>query len=118
MQSAYNSPQEHVDEELARVALMLQRQMHLHWEQGLLPRVKDEFSGTFVSGSEVEALLCGGLPLSQEAEARLLELDFGLAARPFSRLENVEFRLGLDVTGDVQVNTTRHLLYGAVRIVY
>ncbi len=80
MPTAYNSAQEHVDEELSRVALMLQKQMYLHWEQGLLPRMKDEFSGTFVSGGEVEALLSGGRPLSPEAEGRLAELDAALEA--------------------------------------
>ena len=49
---------------------------------------------------------------------RLLELDFGLAARPFSRVESLEFRIGFDVTGDVQAKTERNLLYGAIRIGY
>ncbi len=51
-------------------------------------------------------------------KARLLEMDIGWAARPFLRLQNLEFRLGFDLTGDVQVDTTRNLLYGAVRINY
>jgi hypothetical protein len=54
----------------------------------------------------------------RSVKARLLELDFGLAARPFKRLENLEFRIGFDVTGDVQVNTERNLFYGAIRITY
>jgi hypothetical protein len=49
---------------------------------------------------------------------RLLELDVGLAARPFVRLPNLEFRVGYDITGDVQIDTTRNLVYGAIRIVY
>jgi hypothetical protein len=51
-------------------------------------------------------------------KARLLEMDIGVAARPFMRLQNLEFRLGYDLTGDVQADTTRNLLYGAVRINY
>jgi hypothetical protein len=50
--------------------------------------------------------------------ARLLEMDLGLASRPFRRLPNLEFRIGYDVTSDVQVDSTRNLLYGAIRILY
>jgi hypothetical protein len=49
-------------------------------------------------------------------KSRLLEMDLGIAARPFERLPNLEFRLGYDVTGDVQADTSRNLLYGAIRI--
>lgn len=49
---------------------------------------------------------------------RLLELDAGLATRPFDRFETLEFRLGDDVTEDVKAKTTRNLIYGAVRIGY
>jgi hypothetical protein len=49
---------------------------------------------------------------------KLLELDARFATRPFSQLENLEFRVGNDVTVDVESNTTRDLVYGAVRIGY
>jgi hypothetical protein len=52
------------------------------------------------------------------AKPKLLELDAGFATRPFSQLENLEFRVGNDVTVDVESNTTRDLVYGAVRIGY
>jgi hypothetical protein len=51
-------------------------------------------------------------------KSRLLEMDLGLAVRPFSRLGNLEFRIGYDITGDVQADTTRNLIYGAIRILY
>jgi hypothetical protein len=49
---------------------------------------------------------------------RLLSLDAGLATRPFSQFENLEFRIGNEVTEDVQANTTRDLVYGGVRVAY
>ena len=52
------------------------------------------------------------------AKPRLMEIDGGFATRPFSRFENLEFRAGNDVIMDVQANTTRDLVYGAVRIAY
>jgi hypothetical protein len=55
---------------------------------------------------------------AEHVKARLLEMDLGLAARPFVRLPNLEFRIGYDVIGDVQVDSTRNLLYGAIRILY
>ena len=47
-----------------------------------------------------------------------MEIDGGFATRPFSRFENLEFRAGNDVIMDVQANTTRDLVYGAVRVAY
>jgi hypothetical protein len=52
------------------------------------------------------------------AKPRLMEIDSGFATRPFSRFENLECRAGNDVIMDVQANTTRDLVYGAVRIAY
>lgn len=49
---------------------------------------------------------------------RLLEFDAGWALRPFERFKNVEFRLGSDVTADVQDNVTRDLIYGSIRLGY
>ena len=52
------------------------------------------------------------------AKPRLIELDGGFATRPFTRFENLEFRLGNDVIFDLQANITHDLAYGAVRIGY
>jgi hypothetical protein len=60
----------------------------------------------------------GQFTAERVAKARLLEMDLGLAVRPFSRLPNFEFRIGYDVTGDVQVDSTRNLVYGAIRLLY
>jgi hypothetical protein len=49
---------------------------------------------------------------------RLLELDFGLAMRPFERVPYVEVRVGSDLTTDVKDKVTRDLLYAAVRLTY
>ncbi len=57
----------------------------------------------------------GEFTAEQPIKPRLLEMDVGLAARPFLRLQNLEFRLGIDVTADVQAGPTRDLFYGAVR---
>ncbi|HEX7516657.1 MAG TPA: hypothetical protein VF345_05160 [Chthoniobacterales bacterium] len=50
------------------------------------------------------------------ASARLIIFDAGLAARPFSRIDNLEFRIGNELTADVEANTTRDLTYGAIRL--
>ena len=47
---------------------------------------------------------------------RLITFDAGWAARPFSRFENLEFRIGNEVIADVEDDTTRYLPYGAIRI--
>jgi hypothetical protein len=60
----------------------------------------------------------GTFTAERVVKARLLEMDLGLAARPFLRWQNLEFRLGYDVTGDVQADTTHNLIYGAIRILY
>jgi hypothetical protein len=49
---------------------------------------------------------------------RLLELDAGWALRPFAQFRNLEFRVGSDLTTDLQDNVTRDLVYGAVRLGY
>jgi len=59
-----------------------------------------------------------GQLIAERLKARLLEVDVGLATRPFVRLPNLELRIGYDVTGDVQVDSARNLFYGAVRILY
>jgi hypothetical protein len=49
---------------------------------------------------------------------RLLEFDAGWALRPFERSKYVEFRLGSDLTADVQDRIAHDLLYGSVRLSY
>jgi hypothetical protein len=58
----------------------------------------------------------GRLIAGRPAEVRLLTFDAGIAIRPFPRLQNIELRLGDEVTLDVKANTTRNLPYGAIRI--
>jgi hypothetical protein len=77
----YRNPREHLDDCIALVAQLFERQIVAHWEQGILPRIKDEFSGTFVGGSEVLALLKGGLPATPEGDQRLATLDAAISAR-------------------------------------
>jgi hypothetical protein len=50
------------------------------------------------------------------AKMRLFSLDAGIATRPFARSQSFELRVGNEVTADVQANTTRDLIYGAIRI--
>ena len=57
MARPYASPREQLDAALRLVQKLFERQIHIHWEAGLLPRMLDEFSGTFVSSDEVSAIL-------------------------------------------------------------
>ena len=82
---------EHLDDCIALVAQLFERQIVAHWEQGILPRIKDEFSGTFVGGSEVLALLRGGTPATPEGEQRIATLDAAISARE----EQIEAKLGV-----------------------
>jgi hypothetical protein len=52
------------------------------------------------------------------ANPRLLFFDDGFAARPFSKLNGLEFRLGVNNTVDVQVDITRTLLYALFQVVF
>ena len=47
---------------------------------------------------------------------RLLLYDTGLAVRPWENYQNLEFRLGVTGTYDVQVNNDRSLGYLGVRL--
>jgi ATP-dependent 26S proteasome regulatory subunit len=85
----YRHPREHLDDCIALVAQLFERQIVAHWEQGILPRVKDDFSGTFVGGSEVLALLKGGLPATPEGQQRITTLDAAISARE----EQIEAKL-------------------------
>ena len=115
MARPYASPREHLDAALRLVQKMFERQIHAHWEAGLLPRMLDEFSGTFVSSDEVSAILgrvrSGGptpegqetiTALDREIAAMLAEREARLAAGreggtvvPFDRLRG---GLGLSAT--------------------
>lgn len=52
----------------------------------------------------------------QTSELRLFETDVGWAVRPFSRWQNLELRVGDNLTADVDANATRNVVYGAVRL--
>ncbi|MGH7063296.1 MAG: hypothetical protein ACREET_04370 [Stellaceae bacterium] len=66
----------------------------------------------------VESYVYAGIEATAQynAEPRLFETDVGVAMRPFARWRNLEFRVGDDVTTDIVANTTRNLIYGAVRL--
>jgi hypothetical protein len=85
----YRNPREHLDDCIALVAQLFERQIVAHWEQGILPRIKDELSGTFVGGSEVLALLRGGMPATPEGDQRVATLDAAISARE----EQIEAKL-------------------------
>ena len=51
-----------------------------------------------------------------DAAPRLFETDVGVAVRPFAGWQNLEFRVGDDVTADIRANATRNLIYGAIRL--
>jgi hypothetical protein len=84
----FRTPREHLDEAVALVGQLVERQIHAHWETGVLPRVRDKFSGTFVAGDTVSALMKGAAPTA-EGEQRLADLDAAIAARE----ERIEERL-------------------------
>jgi hypothetical protein len=81
MASAYASPREHLEDELALVGKLFERRIHQHWEAGVLPRIQDEFSGTFVSSDEVSAILGGGAAPSEKGELAIAELERDIAGR-------------------------------------
>lgn len=54
----------------------------------------------------------------QALKPRLLEFDAGWAFRPFKEFRNAEFRLGSDLTTDLQDKVTRDLIYGSARLNY
>jgi hypothetical protein len=61
-------------------------------------------------------LFADGRFIASKDEFRLMIINGGVATRPFSRFENLEFRLGTEVTHDTGPDTTRNLTYGAIRI--
>jgi hypothetical protein len=54
----------------------------------------------------------------QYADPRLLYFDDGFAARPFSKLNGLEFRIGVNNTVDVQADITRTLVYALMQVVF
>ncbi len=89
MAEPYRNAREHLDDQLALIAQLVERQIVAHWELGILPRIKDEYSGKFVSGGEVQALIAGGLPPTEDGEQRLARLDSAITAHA----EQIEARL-------------------------
>jgi hypothetical protein len=77
----YESPREHLEDELALAGKLFERQIHQHWELGLLPRIQDEFSGTFVSSDEVSAILAGERARSEKGDRAIADLDADIARR-------------------------------------
>jgi hypothetical protein len=60
----------------------------------------------------------GQFTAKQSFTAKLLQLDAGVAVRPFVQASRVEFRLGTQDTYDLQWRDLELGLYGEVRIVY
>ncbi len=102
MGQPYESALEHLDDELGLISLLVERQIRAHWEIGVLPRVKDEFSGTFVSGSEVEGLFGGARP-SAEGTERIAAVDKEIAGRARA----IEDRLAASRRGGVPMPLDR-----------
>ena len=67
-----------------------------------------------------ESYLYAGMQVTaqQSSALRLFETDAGVAVRPFRHWQNLEFRVGDNVTADVDASTTRNLVYGAVRLLF
>ncbi|HTE55300.1 MAG TPA: AAA family ATPase [Kofleriaceae bacterium] len=77
----YPSAREHLEDELALVGKLFERRIHSHWEAGILPRIQDEFSGTFVSSDEVSAILGGDRSPTEKGELAIAALDREIASR-------------------------------------
>ena len=54
------------------------------------------------------------------ATPKLVDTDVGWAVRPVAQFQNLEFRVGYDLTVDVQKHTARNpvYVYGAVRVAF
>jgi hypothetical protein len=77
----YRTPREHLDDCIALTGQLLERQIVASWEAGTLPRIRDQFSGTFVSGGEVMGLLGSGATATNDGAQRLADLDAAIRAR-------------------------------------
>jgi hypothetical protein len=52
------------------------------------------------------------------ATPRLIDTDVGWAVRPVAGFQNLELRVGYDLTADVQKHVARNVVYGAVRLAF
>jgi hypothetical protein len=52
------------------------------------------------------------------ATPRLIDTDVGWAVRPVAGFQNLEFRIGYDLTADVQTHVARNVVYGAIRLAF
>ena len=80
MANPYHNAEQHLADQLVLVRGLVERQIQAHWEAGVLPRIHDEFSGTFVSGGEVQALLGHGPRPTPAGLLRLGALDHQITA--------------------------------------
>ena len=84
MGRTFESARDHLDAMLSLVAKVFEREINAAWEAGVLPRIQDEFSGTFVSGDEVTSILKGGAhggPRNESGVAKLAALDAEIEER-------------------------------------
>ena len=89
----------------------------------------DEFNaGLFARGQTTVDIPLGSRPLygfgkvtataQKTVTPRLLDIDLGLAWRPFQEHERIEFRTGYQRTHDLKGPVDQDLIYGAVRALY
>ena len=86
---------------------------------------------TFRPGLFAHSYLAGDVPISwfasylyagqqitarSAASPRLLDTDVGWAVRPVAGFQNLELRIGYDVTADAHAHTARNVIYAAVRL--
>ena len=93
MAEPFESARDHLDAALALVGKLFEREIESHWELGLLPRIQDEFSGTFVSGDEVSAILGVGSGAAGDATARGQERLAALDQEISARQQDIDQRL-------------------------
>ena len=89
MARPYRNARELLDDIVNLAFDLAMRQITVYTEVGFLPRPSDEFSGTYVSFADVRTLLDGGRPPTDEALARVADLDAAIQAAA----EHVDARL-------------------------
>ncbi|MDB4961745.1 MAG: hypothetical protein JWP01_1744 [Myxococcales bacterium] len=89
MSRPYRTPRDHLDDCVALVVQLIERQMVAAWEAGTLPRIRDQYSGTFVSGGEVLGQLGHAGAATPDGERQLADLDAAILARE----EQIEAKL-------------------------